>query len=183
MSDDPIPTGEDVTGLKNTVSSLRNELRQLKDRYQGIEDPAAALAAMQELNTIKPQYETLQQQQQALQQQVNNGKIDSAIASTLAGVDPNYSELLSSNLRPLLQVGEDGNVAASNGRSLADLRTDYQAKYPTMFLNGSAPVPAGTGNMQNNGAAPQPATVVKKQNGMVMGVDPKAFLEGKVTLE
>lgn len=173
---------EDLTGLKNTITALREELRQTKQKYQGIEDPLAAIAAMQELATIKPQYEALQTEKATLQEQLTTTALDAATSAALTGVNPDFRELLYGNIRAQLKIGETGTPVAADGRSIDQLRTDYETKYPSMFLAGTAPIPAGSGAAPNNGAPPSAPVTVQAEGGVIKGVNPQDVIDKKVKI-
>jgi hypothetical protein len=167
----PTPTsgGEDVTGLKNTITALRGELstaqNQLK-QFEGI-DPQAARTALQQLPTI--------------QQELNTTRIESAAGNVLAQIMPEYRDLFRSSVHSQLQVDDKGQVVAGDGRSLDQIATDLKTRYPTMFIADVAPTGAGV-TASNGGATPPPA-VVTTTNGIITGVNPDDVIQGKVQIQ
>jgi hypothetical protein len=165
--------GEDVTGLKNTIAALRQEIAGYKEslkQYEGI-DPQAARTALTELPQV-------QEKVSNLSNLLNASKIDAAVGQVLTGAMPQYANLLASNVRGLLQVGEDGRVLSVDGKGLDDLRSEYQTKYPDMFA--AASTPTGSGITPSAPTAPATATVVDAPKGIIQGVDPDAIISGTV---
>lgn len=165
----PTAPAEDVSGLKNTISTLRAELK----KYEGI-DPDQARTALTQLPT-------LQEANRTLADQVNMGKIDSAVSQAVSGSLSQYAPLLATNARGLLQVNDKGEVVSSDGRSVADINAQLRTQYPAMFQ--ADVVPAGSGTAPSTGSAtPPPASVVNAPNGIISGVSPDDIIKGNVKI-
>jgi hypothetical protein len=168
---------EDTAGLKATIKALRGEVSTLQTelkKYAGIEDPAAAIAALKELPTVK-------QQAADLQTKLFGVQIDNAASTAVTGVLPQYRDLLLTNARGMLQVGEDGMVKAADGRSLDQLTTDYRKNYPQMFV-ATETTPVGAGTTPQNGATPPPAVTQVKASENLVGMNPDDLISGKVEI-
>lgn len=172
----PAVSGEDVSGLKATIANLRQEVAGLNQQlktFEGI-SPDEARAAMSRLGELESSNKTLTDRLHARD-------IDLAVSQVTGGALPQYSPLLSSNVRGLLQIDEKGNVVSTDGRSLDALSQEYRQKYPNMFAADS--VPTGAGVTSSAAPAPAPgASVVDAPNGIIQGVDPDAILKGEVTI-
>lgn len=163
------PAADDTAGLKATIAALRSDLK----RYEGI-DPEAARTALSQIPT-------LQEANKALSDKLNISTIDNAVSQVVTGALPQYSGLLASNARGLLQVNDKGEVVSSDGKSLADLGNQFRTQYPAMFVAETAPVGSGAAATTTS-ATPPPASVVDAPNGIISGVSPDAIIGGQVKI-
>jgi len=176
-------SGEDLTGLKNTVAALREEKRQLKtqlselsEQYQSLHATYADLDIAQAREAIS-QLPMVQQQLSERTSEINRLTLDSHLNAATAEVVPKYRGLVVSHLRSQVQLSE-GEVKSTDGRSLSDLMSGMRESTPEFFLSDK---PIGT-NTIGQGAGSAPAAQVQAQNGIIRGVDPSDVLAGKVTI-
>ena len=169
----PERQGEDVSGLKATITALRAErdgakaeAAQLKQQFEGL-DPDAARMALEQV----PQ---LQEELQAL-------RLDSTVNGALIRVLPEYRPLVESALRSQLAVGEDGAIAGRGGEAPAALVDTLKAQYPIMFA-AEGTVPVGGGTTSSTATQPQQTATVSAPGGIIRGVQPTDVIEGKVKI-